>query len=83
MKKLSVNVLMAALVVELIEGEVPAPLTCEFPVYTLWSDLARLAGEAVPPHVAALLDAPALDLVIAPGHPLLAEPYRVAELEPA
>lgn len=81
--KLSINRLFAALVVELIEEDIPAPLHQEFPVYTLWSDLARLAGEELPPHVAALLDAPALDRVVIPDHPLVAETYRVAELEPA
>ncbi len=57
----SLNALMAALVVELIEGEIPSPLTQSLPVFALWSDLARLAGEALPPHVAALLDAPAVE----------------------
>ena len=82
----SVNVLMAALVVELIEHDIPHPLTQELAVFALWSDLARLAGEAIPPAVAALLDAPAamcLGDVPPAFHAALAEPVRVAEYEPA
>jgi len=82
----TVNALMAALVVELIEGAIPSPLTQELAVFALWSDLARLNGEEPPAHVAALLDAPvALCLGDVPPafHAALAEPVRVAEYEPA
>ncbi len=82
----SINVLMAALVVELIEGDIPGPLTQELAVFALWSDLCRLAGEAIPPAVAALLDAPAaacLPAVPPAFRAALAEPQRVVELEPA
>ncbi len=75
--KLSVNRLMAALVVELIEGDVPRPLTQEFPVYALWSDLARLAGEEPPAEIAALLDAPALDRPVGPGRPVAPVPALI------
>ncbi len=82
----SLNVLMAALVVELIENDIPHPLTQELAVFALWSDLARLAGEAVPHDIAALLDTPAaLCLPAVPDafRAALAEPMRVAEYEPA
>jgi hypothetical protein len=82
----SINALMAALVCELIEGDIPHPLTQELSVFALWSDLCRLAGEPVPPAVAALLDAPAalcLPAVPPAFRAALVEPVRVAELEPA
>ena len=82
----SINLAMAALLVELIEGDVPASLTAELPVFTVWADLCRLAGEPVPAAVAALLDAPAaacLPAVPPVFHAALAEPVRVAEYEPA
>ena len=82
----SINVLMAALVVELIENDIPGPLTQELSVFALWCDLARLAGEPVPADVAALLDAPAaacLPAVPPAFRAALAEPVRVAEYEPA
>ena len=82
----SLNVLMAALVVELIEHDIPSPMTQELSVFALWSDLARLAGEPVPSAVAALLDAPAvacLPAVPPAFRAALAEPVRVAEYEPA
>ncbi len=47
-----------ALCAELAADGVPHPLGQSFTLAALWSDLARLAGEAVPPDVAALLDAP-------------------------
>ena len=62
----TLNALMAALVVELIEHDIPGPLTQELSVFALWSDLARLAGETLPPHVAALLDAPAVERLAPP-----------------
>jgi len=82
----SINMLMAALVVELIENDIPYPLTQELSVFAVWNDLARLAGEEPPAHVIALLDAPAalcLSAVPHAFHTALAEPSRVAELEPA
>ena len=79
----SINALMAALIIELIEGEIPSPLTCELPVFALWSDLARLAGETLPAHVAALLDCPAVEVRQPAPYPPLYEPVRVFEYEPA
>jgi hypothetical protein len=55
----SIADLMAALVAELEEGEVPDPLGQEFTLALVWHDLARLAGEPTPPEVAAVLDGPA------------------------
>jgi len=82
----SLNALMAALVCELIENEVPHPLTQELAVFALWSDLCRLAGETPPSYVAALLDAPAVECLAAVPEVFraaLAEPERVYEYEPA
>jgi len=82
----SVNALMAALVCELIEEDIPHPLRQEFTLFALWSDLSRLAGEPVPSHIAALQDAPAalcLPAVPPAFRAALAEPVRVAEYEPA
>ena len=53
---MSLNDLLALLVAELADGDIPAPLTRRFTLATLWADLARLAGEPTPPTVAALLD---------------------------
>ncbi len=53
---MTINDLMAALVAELAEGEVPAPLTESFTLATVWADLARLAGEPLPVAVAAVVD---------------------------
>ncbi len=53
---MSLNDLMARLVAELADGDVPAPLTQRFTLANTWADLARLAGEPTPPAVAALLD---------------------------
>lgn len=47
------------LLAELSEGEVPDPLRQPMPLYAVWADLARLAGEPEPTEVAALMDAPA------------------------
>jgi len=83
---ITLNALMAALVCELIAGDIPHPLTQELAVFALWSDLCRLAGEPVPPYVAALLDTPAiacLDAVPPAYRAVLVEPVRVAEYEPA
>ena len=51
------------LVDELSEGDVPYPLAQSFTLATTFADLCRLAGEPVPPDVAAVLDEPALDNV--------------------
>ncbi len=52
----TIDTLMRSLVAELAAGGVPAPLAQDFTLAALWDDLARLAGESVPPEVAALLD---------------------------
>lgn len=51
---------LAALVAELEVGDVPSPLRESFTLALVWSDLARIAGEPVPPEVAAILDGPAV-----------------------
>jgi len=53
---MALNDLMALLVAELADGDVPAPLTQRFTLANTWADLARLAEEPVPPEVEALLD---------------------------
>ncbi len=53
---MTIDTLMRALVAELGAGGVPAPLARPLTLAALWDDLARLAGESVPPEVAALLD---------------------------
>ncbi len=53
-----------ALCAELAADGVPAPLAQPFTLAALWSDLATIAGEDLPPDVAALLDQP-LDLDLA------------------
>ena len=50
----------AALVAELAENDIPDPLAESFTLATVAADLARIAGEPVPPEVAAFLDAPAV-----------------------
>jgi len=55
---MTINAIMALLVEELTEGEIPMPLAQEFTLANIWADLARLAGESVPRDVAAVLDAP-------------------------
>ena len=62
---MTINDAMAALVAELAEGEVPAPLAQRFTLATVWADLARLAGEPLPAAVAAVVDA-ALDATCEP-----------------
>ena len=57
--------LMAALVAELEEGEVPNPLAQSFVLGNVWADLARLAGEALPPEALAAV-APLLAETIEP-----------------
>ena len=62
---MTINELMAALVAELTEGEVPAPLSTRFTLALLWADLARLAGEELPAEALAVVGR-ALDARIAP-----------------
>jgi hypothetical protein len=52
---MTIDTLMRSLVAELAAGGVPAPLAQDFTLAALWDDLARLAGEPIPPEVAALL----------------------------
>jgi hypothetical protein len=47
------------LLAELAEEGVDAPLHRPLPLYAIWADLCRLAGEQEPPEVAAIVDAPA------------------------
>ncbi len=55
---MSVNYLLSALVAELEAGDVPDPCGQPFTLAAVWLDLARLAGEAPPAHIAAaVLDA--------------------------
>jgi hypothetical protein len=53
-----VNALLLALVAELRAEDVPDPLNQRFTLAALWADLARLAGEAVPPAIVLALDDP-------------------------
>lgn len=69
---MSLNDLMALLVAELADGDIPAPLTQRFTLANTWADLARLAGEPIPPEVEALLD----------GRGVTALPGRVAATSP-
>lgn len=48
-----------ALIAEFAEQGIPAPMHQFMPVYALWSDLSRIAGEKEPIEVAAIMDAPA------------------------
>jgi len=48
---------LTALYAELAE-EIPGVLTESFTLAALWADLARLAGETVPPAIVLALDAP-------------------------
>ena len=59
------NELLTDLCDELAAGDVPAPLAQPFTLAAVWADLARLAGEPVPPDVAAYLDEPAVEAVLA------------------
>ncbi len=61
----TLNTLMAALVGELEEGEIPTPLAQSFTLANIWADLARLAGEEPPAAVLALLGE-ALDAICEP-----------------
>ena len=62
---MTINVAMAALVAELAEAEVPAPLSARFTLAAVWADLARLAGEAPPPAALAVVG-DALDTICEP-----------------
>ncbi len=55
---MSVNALLLALVAELRAEDVPDPLNERFTLAAIWADLARLAGETVPPAIVLALDAP-------------------------
>ncbi len=55
---MSVNRLLSALVAELVEGDVPTPLTQSLTLAAVWCDLARLAGEEPPAAVVELLGVP-------------------------
>ena len=53
---MSVNDLMAALCDELAAGDVAEPLGESFTLALVWLDLCRLAGEAPPAFLLALID---------------------------
>ncbi len=59
---MTINALMAALVAELTENEIPTPLAERFTLAHVWADLARLAGEELPPEALAIVG-PELDTV--------------------
>jgi len=52
------NALLRALVDELAADGVPDPLAQPLTLALVWADLARLAGEPLPPEVAAMIAAP-------------------------
>ena len=56
---MSINDALEAFCTELRAGGCPHPLDQPVTVGLLWYDLAIIAGEDVPPDVAALLDEPA------------------------
>jgi hypothetical protein len=58
---LTVNLLLADLVAELEAEDVPGPLTQSLTLGLVWADLCRLAAEALPVAVLALLDRPPND----------------------
>lgn len=62
---MTINDLMAALVAELEDGEIPTPLAQRFTLANIWADLARLAGEALPADARAVVGR-ALDATIEP-----------------
>ena len=62
---LNLNTLMRALVAELEDGEIPHPLAERFTLAHVWADLARLAGEELPPEALAIVG-PALDVAYEP-----------------
>lgn len=53
-----INALLRALVDELAADEMPDPLAQPLTLALVWADLARLAGEPLPPEVAAIIAAP-------------------------
>jgi hypothetical protein len=61
----TINARMAARVAELTADEIPAPLTERFTLAHVWADLARLAGEELPPEALAIVGL-ALDAVYEP-----------------
>jgi len=62
---MTLNDLMIALVAELADGGVPDPLRQRFSLGLVWSDLARIAGEALPADASAVVGR-ALDVTYAP-----------------
>ena len=62
---MTINALMALLVAELTEGEIPMPLAQSFTLANIWCDLARLAGEELPADALAVVSR-ALDATIEP-----------------
>jgi len=62
---MNLNDLMAALVAELEDGEIPMPLAQSFTLANIWADLARLAGEELPAEALAVVGR-ALDVTIEP-----------------
>jgi len=62
---MTINDLMAALVAELTEAEIPMPLAQEFTLANVWCDLARLAGEELPAEALAVVGR-ALDATVEP-----------------
>ncbi len=77
---MTIDEAMRALVAELAAGGVPAPLAQDFTLAALWDDLARLAGEPVPPEVAALLDGrgtgPMQPSRASAAHPIVRRPHH-------
>jgi len=61
----TINALMAMLVAELTEEGIAAPLAQRFTLATIWTDLARLAGEELPAEALAVVG-PALDVTYQP-----------------
>jgi len=62
---MSINDAMTLLVAELEDGEIPQPLAQSFTLATVWQDLARLAGEALPADASAVVGR-VLDATIEP-----------------
>jgi hypothetical protein len=62
---MTINQAMALLVAELADGEIPMPLAQSFTLANIWSDLARIAGEELPPEALAVVGR-ALDATIEP-----------------
>ena len=61
----TVTTLMTMLVAELAEEGIAAPLAQRFTLATIWTDLARLAGEELPAE-ALVIVGPALDVAYEP-----------------